>query len=244
MSLLKEYYDRTAERYWSPQRALTGRDAAVYPLLAGFGGRDCSVLDYGFGSGSLLFLLAKEDRFSSVVGVEISSKQIQRCRTELGKINEVWCKKVSLLEPAYDCLPTVADMSIDVVLCLSTVDFVLDPHRLFDEFFRVATPDARLVCSVGNLAYLKHRIRLLLGKLPQLGTEQPVSNWRAVGWDGMRLHNFTKQTFATLLMDCGWQPVSWAGWGERLRLLRGLRSRFPGLLSGELIVTCCKRSHA
>ena len=240
MTLLKEYYERTAGRYWSPLRGLAGRDEAVYPLLAELGDRDCTLLEYGFGAGSLLFHCAREDRFSSIIGVEISQKQIERCRTELASIDEDWCKKVEFLVPEEDRLPRVADQSVDVILCLSTIDFVLDPYMLLDEFFRVGTPDARLVCSVGNLAYLKHRIRLLLGRLPQLGTGEPVSNWRTAGWDGMRLHNFTKQTLVILLNDCGWHPVSWAGWGERFHVLRSVRRKFPGLLSGELIVTCCK----
>ncbi len=241
MTILEQYFEKSAERYWSPLRGLTGRDAAVYPLLAELGGPNCALLEYGFGSGSLLFPLAKEPRFSSVFGVEISQKQIERCRAELENIGEAWCKKVKFLAPEDDRLPGIADESIDVILCFATIELVLDPFILLDEFFRIGAPDAQLVCSFGNLAYLKHRIRLMAGRLPQLGTGEPVSNWRAAGWDGMRLHNFTKRSFTVLLNDCGWKPVSWSGRGDRFPGFRVLRTKFPSLFSGELIVTCSKR---
>lgn len=240
MTVLEQYHERSAGRYWSPLRGLAGRDAAVYPLLAELGGPDCTLLEHGFGSGSLLFPLAREARFSSVLGVEISQKRIERCRTELESVGEEWCKKVKFLAPEDDRLPGIADESVDVILCLATIEFVLDPYVLLDEFFRVGRRDARLVCSVGNLAYLKHRFSLMLGRLPQLGTGEPVSKWRTAGWDGMRLHNFTKQTLAILLNDCGWHPVSWAGRGDRVPVLRKLRAKFPNLFSGELIATCSK----
>lgn len=244
MSTLKEHHEHAAQRYWSPLGGLAGRDAAVYPLLAEFGGRNSTVLvEYGFGSGSLLFSLAREERFESVVGVELSQKQIERCRAELGRIDESWCKKVQFFTPDDIRVPMIADESVDVILCMSTIDVVVDLYGLLDEFFRIAKPDARLVCSAGNLAYFKHRIALLLGQLPQIGTGEPISKWRTVGWDGMRLHNFTKESLAVLLEDCGWFPTSWSGWGDKYPVLRGLRRKFPSLLSGELIVTCRKVPH-
>jgi hypothetical protein len=95
---------------------------------------------------------------------------------------------------------------------------------------------------VPNYAYVKHRLNLLVGKLPKTGTDKQVSNWRQCGWDGMHLHCFTKNAFADLLKDCGWNPVRWTGWGTRYPVIRGLRERLPSLFSGELIAVCRKKN--
>ncbi len=142
------------------------------------------------------------------------------------------------MQPDADRLPQIADRSVDLIISVATIEHVLDPYRVLDELHRIARDDATLVCSVPNYAYLKHRIRLLFGELPRTGTDEPVASWREAGWDGMHLHTFTQSAFATLLADCGWRPLEWTGWGDRFGWLRGLRQRFPGLLSGEIIACC------
>jgi SAM-dependent methyltransferase len=235
---LKDYYERTAHRFWAADAGLVGRDAIVYPLLAGLRG---TVLEYGCGAGSLLLSLAGEERFERAIGVDISEAALGKVRATLQRAPAALGQKTVLMQPDADRLPQIADRSVDLIISVATIEHVLDPYRVLDELHRIARDDATLVCSVPNYAYLKHRVRLLFGELPRTGTDEPVAAWREAGWDGMHLHTFTQSAFATLLADCGWRPLEWTGWGDRFGWLRGLRQRFPGLLSGEIIARCAKQ---
>jgi SAM-dependent methyltransferase len=240
VDLLKQYYEEDAERFWDPRAGMTGRDLDVYPLLAGLSG---DVLEYGCGSGSLILGLAREERFASCTGVDISEKALVAVAQAWADIAPRSVDKVKLLRPESDLLPGIPDGSFDLVISVATVEHVVNPYVVLDELQRIAKPDATLICSVPNYAYLKHRVALLFGRQPKTGTDEPVEKWRTEGWDGMHLHTFTQSSFATLLIDCGWLPRKWLGCGTRFNAIGFgvLRRRFPGLLSGELIASCRKR---
>lgn len=237
MKQLKDYYERDAQRFWDPLRELTGRDSIVYPLLAG---RSGVFLEYGCGSGSLLLSIAREPRFARVIGVDISENALDSIRRAWMDAYPASANKVELFRPVDDTIPTITSESCDVIVSVATIEHVIDPYIVLDELYRIAKPDAMLICSVPNYAYIKHRLALLFGRLPKTGTDEPIENWRSAGWDGMHLHTFTQSAFDLLLRDCGWEPLSWTGWGQRLRLIGELRNRFPGLLSGEVIAVCRK----
>lgn len=238
MSELESFYDRTSSRFWNPLDGLKGRDANIVPLI---NDRPGSFLEYGFGSGSLLFYVAEHYSFERVIGVDISETAIEQAAYNLSAVDAGWNRKVEFSLPEGDKLPQYADASMDVIVSVATIEHVLNPYVVLDELNRMAKDDALLICSVPNYAYIKHRIDLLFGKLPKTGTDAPVSMWRETGWDGMHLHTFTREAFDTLLRDCGWEPVSWTGWGMRAPFIKPLRQRFPQLLSGE-VIACCQKS--
>ncbi len=166
--------------------------------------------------------------------MEAIQNSLESCPTTLKE-------KLVLCQPDdTDSLPQIPDGVIDVIVCVATIEHVLNPYAVLDELYRIARLGATLVCSVPNLGYIKHRIGLLAGRLPRTGTDEPIVNWRKAGWDGMHLHAFTKSAFHELLVDCGWEPVRWTGWGTRFSWINKLRSRYPGLFSGEIIATCRK----
>ncbi|MGA2399111.1 MAG: class I SAM-dependent methyltransferase [Steroidobacteraceae bacterium] len=237
-SQLKAYYERTAHRFWDPGAGLVGRDAVVYPLLDGLKG---SLLEYGCGAGSLLLTLAREERFTSACGVDISETVLANVAAAVARFDAGVQKKIRLIGPESDRLPGLPDRSVDVIVSVATLEHVIDPYQVLDEFHRIARDGGTLLCSVPNYGYIKHRIALLFGSLPRTGTDEPVERWREAGWDGMHLHTFTQSAFATLLEDCGWQPCVWTGWGERFGWMGRLRQWFPGLLSGEIIARCIKK---
>jgi SAM-dependent methyltransferase len=236
---LKAYYEKDADRFWDPSAGMAGRDLDLYPLLDGLSGK---LIEYGCGAGSLLIGLANEPRFTECTGVDISEKALSAIGKAWASMPKVNPNVLRLMTPRSDLLPEIPDESMDVVISVATIEHVVDPYVVLDELNRIAKPDATLICSVPNYAYLKHRIQLLFGIQPRTGTDEPVENWRVEGWDGMHLHTFTKSSFATLLNDCGWHPQQWLGCGNRFNSI-GLgffRRRYPGLMSGELIVRCDK----
>ncbi len=239
---LKAFYERDAERFWDPKGGMVGRDLHIYPLLDGFSG---TVLEYGCGAGSLLLALAKEDRFSLVYGIDISESALRKIRNAWAELHGNMAKLV-LMAPKGDQVPEVPGNSIDVILCLDTIEHVLNPYVVLDEFYRIGSENAVCVLSAPNYAYIKYVVQLLFGKQPITGSGEPVENWRTAGWDGWHLHTFTKSSLAVLLRDCGWEPERWTGYGERFRWLGLdiLRKRLPGFWSGALTAVCRKRSTA
>ncbi len=237
-NILKEYYEKDADRFWDPTLGMVGRDLDVYPLLADLKGQ---ILEYGCGAGSLILNLALEERFSKCIGVDISEKAIQKLRDHW-KTKQLYHNKLELLLPMNDKLPTVPPKSMDAVISVATIEHVYDPYIVLDEFRRITKNDGVLICSVPNYGYIKHIIYLLFGQQPRTGTDLPVSQWRNEGWDGMHLHTFTKKSFEVLLKDCGWMPEKWVGCGSRFNWtgVGLLRKKWPSLWSGELIVRCRK----
>jgi len=217
-----------------------GRDPYVLSMLHQ---RSGSLLEYGFGAGSLLFHLARTGCFSPAFGVDISEQVIRAAERALARCAEPWTRAINLLRAKEDTLPEIRSASIDNIVCVATLEHVFDPYVLLDELRRIASRNAVLVCSVPNYAYLKHRITLLLGGLPKTGTDDPVEKWRASGWDGMHLHTFNRRAFQILLQECGWEPVAWTGWGVRAPWLMRLRQAVPSLFSGELIARCVTRGN-
>jgi SAM-dependent methyltransferase len=241
MTTLEEFYDRTSSRFWNPLDGLIGRDLQIFPLIPNISGG--SVLEYGFGSASLLFNVAKKLDYEKVVGIDLSEAVIDRARKNLEHVSEEWCEKFQFGMSTNDHLPDVASESIDTVISVATIEHVIDPYIVLDELHRITKPDGYLICSVPNYAYLKYRIQLLFGQLPITGTDKPVKDWREAGWDGMHIHTFTRDAFDTLLRDCGWLPQHWTGWGTKIPALLNARKRYPQLLSGELIALCKKTKH-
>ena len=236
---LKVYYEDSSDRFWDPRQGMVGRDLHIYPLLRGLAG---TVLEYGCGAGSFLLHLAKEDRFTECIGVDISEKALSMVGQAWGSLPGVDKNKVKLVMPENDHLPSIPDGSVDVIVSLATIEHVINPYIVLDELHRIASDKAVLICCVPNYAYVKHILQLCFGIQPRTGTDDPVENWRSVGWDGMHIHTFTKSSFAVLLNDCGWKPVKWSGWGDRYAWLGvgPLRRRFPGFWSGEITAVCRK----
>ena len=237
---LQDFYEADAGRFWDPRLGMVGRDLSIYPLLKNFSG---SILEYGVGSGSLLLALATEDRFNSLIGVDIS-------QTALSNISKAWAdmggglgknlSKLALTAPVEDRLPMVPSNSVDVIMSLDTIEHVLNPYVVLDEFHRISKPNGVFIISVPKYGYIKHVVRLLIGRQPVTGSDEPVERWRTAGWDGWHLHTFTRESLGILLRDCGWVPEFWTGHGDRGKRLglEVLRRRFPAVWSGALTVLC------
>lgn len=241
MSDLKEFYELDARRFWNPLDGITGRDKHIYPLIRGIFG---SVLEYGCGSGSLLLHLAKENRFTCLTGVDISTSALNAISNSIQTPDypPEAASKISLIEPVSDQLPAIQSNSIDLVLSLDTIEHVINPYKVIDELYRVTRPGGMFIISVPNYGYIKYVVQLLFGVQPITGSDFAVSQWREAGWDGYHLHTFTINGLKTLLQSCGWKVVQVTGYGSKGRNfgLSLLRARFPRLFSGALTCVCLK----
>ena len=119
------------------------------------------VLDLGCGSGNLLFHLMR-DRHCRGTGVEIDADMVLAA-IRLG---------VPVIELDIDReLDGFADSSYDVVVLSRTIQTVRYPDRVLRHMARIAD---RLIVSVPNFGWYRHRLRLLTGRLP-MGKDLPYS---------------------------------------------------------------------
>jgi len=241
---LKDFYESDASRFWNPRNGMVGRDLTIYPLLKNYSG---SVLEYGSGSGSLLLNLALESRFNKLIGVDISETALNNTQNawhEIAVQENIPIEKITLITPLEDTLPSIESESIDIILSLDTIEHVLNPYTVMDEFYRIGKKNSIFIVSVPNYGYIKYVLQLFLGRQPITGGGHSVKEWRQAGWDGWHLHTFTRQSLSVLLEDCGWHPIIWTGYGDRGKQfgLELLRRKFPAMWSGALTVVCHHKS--
>lgn len=96
------------------------------------------ILEVGCGCGSLLALLQATNE---VVGIDAAADGIAACRA---RGIEGRC-----LDPSSEPLP-FTDNSFDFVICLETLEHMMNPYYALTEMRRVLGSGGRLICSVPN----------------------------------------------------------------------------------------------
>ncbi|MBD2743505.1 class I SAM-dependent methyltransferase [Coleofasciculus sp. FACHB-1120] len=132
-----------------------------------------------------------------------------------------------------ESLPFPNEM-FDAVTILMVLEHVFDPFTVIEEISRVTKVKGYLVINVPNIAYIKHRLGLLVGKLPITST---VKCWEMREWDGGHIHYFTLERLTWLLNKFGnYQVLQVQGSGKLGKLKRLL----PGVLCSDLQILCQK----
>ncbi|MFZ0529066.1 MAG: methionine biosynthesis protein MetW [Propionicimonas sp.] len=122
-------------------------------LLAGLVPAGSRVLDLGCGTGSLLAHLITRKSCRGT-GVEIDPESVLRA-ISVG---------VPVIELDIDSqLGEFAAGSYDVVVLSRTIQTIRRPYEVLQEMGRIAD---RLIVSVPNFGYWRHRLRLLRGRMP------------------------------------------------------------------------------
>jgi SAM-dependent methyltransferase len=125
------------------------------------------------------------------------------------------------------------DDTFDAVTCLMVLEHVFDPFHAMSELRRVCKPTGRVVIGVPNIAGVKRRVEILIGKLPITST---AYSFEENSWDGYHLHNFTKTTLDWLLRREGLEPTRWAAQGT----FRWLKQWRPSFFGNDLVVLAKK----
>lgn len=210
-------------------RALAGRayvwhwqiGAELLQELTPAGGR---FLDVGCGDGQLL--AAADGHFQDLVGLDVSPDAVAATRALLGDRADVVTGSLD------DPLP-FEDGAFDAVACCTVLEHVFDPHKAASELARVTRAGGTVLIAVPNLAYARHRLRLLRGRMPITALAPSPTT----GWDGSHIQYFTWRELRALLVWAGLEPVRLTGSGAFARL----RNWRPTLLCGDLLVAATKR---
>jgi len=158
-------------------------------------------LDVGCGRGEILFMA--EDIFDDIYGLDIADDELRRIEEQFLMKKE---RKVSLLSCNLNKKWPVESERFDVITCIAVLEHLFDPYAIVAEFNRVLRPDGILIVEVPNIAYLKYRFNILLGKFPGTSGDE-------AGWDGGHLHYFTVSSLRALLNDNGFECLSIRGSG-------------------------------
>lgn len=222
LSLSKQYdsfYKSSQIKETLPEVALSGWPKnRVEAILHSVGGGD-SVLDVGCGNGHLLYQL--RNRFSRLVGLEYSPHRLEQAKLNLAEF-----PFEPVLGSAED-MSTIDSTSIDCVVSADTIEHIPDVYVAANELFRVLRPGGLLVINTPNIAFIKKRIMLLLGRFPS--TSQPNEGLGSdILFDGGHLHYFTYRSLSLLLEKSGFIIEGFVGYGK----LGRIHDLHPPLLSG------------
>ena len=209
-ALVKESLAEVHLRKWPKNRV----EAILHS--AGTGG---TLLDVGCGNGHLLYQL--RNRFKKLVGLEYSAHRLEQAKLNLSD-NDF----VPILGSAED-MNEIATESIDCIVSADTIEHVPDVYQTVRELFRVLCPGGTLVINTPNIAFLKKRILLLMGRFPS--TSQPNEGLGSdILFDGGHLHYFTFRSLSLLLERAGFVIEQSIGFGK-LGKIHNIR---PTLMSG------------
>jgi len=166
----KIWTDKLAGSFWS------GRADIITPLMPK--GR-YALLDVGCGNGELGRAYASE--FEEVHGIDVSEVAVGQARSSFGMVAQTVDLNVERIP--------YADSYFDVVTCLDVIEHVIDPLFVCQEIYRVLKNDGILIVSTQNVAFIKLRLRLLVGNFPGTSGDKD-------GIDGGHLH-LTVRSFLT-----------------------------------------------
>ena len=145
---LTQFFDETARDYRDlhgpPEKLLQYRLAIIRPLIAGANSE--SLLEIGCGTGIHLFALA--DQFTRVIGTDISPGMIEMANATLESRKDR--HKFSLAVDRAECLSSICDKSIDVVLCVGAFEHMIDKRGVLFQIRRILQSGGIFVCLTPN----------------------------------------------------------------------------------------------
>lgn len=177
-----------------------------------------TVLDIGCGNGHLLYQLRKNH--ARLLGLEYSSDRLRQAKKNLDGL-----PFRGFLGSA-ERMTEIGSDSIDCIVSADTIEHIPDVYAACDEMFRVLKPGGQIIINTPNIAFIKKRAMLLLGRFPS--TSQPNEGLGSdVLFDGGHLHYFTYRSLRLLLERSGFSVESRIGYGK----LGRLHSILPNILS-------------
>lgn len=175
-------------------------------------GRGESILDIGCGDGSLLYQF--RHRYQRLVGLEYSGERIRQALRNLVDLD------FTGIHGSAENMPQIASDSIDRIITADVIEHIPDVYAATAEMFRVLRPGGSLVINTPNIAFIKKRLLLLIGRFP--ATSQANEGLGSdILFDGGHLHYFTYRSLRLLLERAGFTMARRMAFG-RFGIFHGL----------------------
>jgi 2-polyprenyl-3-methyl-5-hydroxy-6-metoxy-1,4-benzoquinol methylase len=190
------------------------------------------VTELSIGDGHLSHRLLKSGDIE-LLCAEISRRRIERVKRRLSTESHLTREKVVFVECNLDTkFDALLANGSDVVIALDIMEHVLDVFGFVTNLYRILRPDGLLLLRTPNVAFIRHRVGLLFGRLPitasWFGPQGELKAWREnYGWDGGHLHLFTIPILRKLLQEQGFIIEDCRDAGARAE---GVRNLWPNLL--------------
>lgn len=189
------------------------------------------ILDIGCGDGYTILKL--KDKFNNLIGLDIAPSRLIEAEKKVKETYPLEVSRFKFIENNAEGVLPFADNEFDTVLCIASLQFIYDIFFVIQEMYRVTKPGGHVIIEVPNIAYIKYRINLLLGRYPETSSHY---NWRNIGWDCGVVHFFTMKNFCWLLEQQGFIIENKSGSG----FLAYFRNWWPELLTGDLCIKAVK----
>jgi len=232
----KQYGEKKLEN--TPQRQFLGLrrllkryDWDRYMVTEGLVTPGERILDIGCGEGYLLRRL--KDEFEELYGLDVAPSRLREAEVKIEELYLSEASRFKFVEGNVDDSLPVRDNFFDAITCIAVIEHAFDIFSLIREMHRVLKPGGHVVAQVPNIAYLKHRVSFLLGKLP--ATSSPYDR-EGIGWDKGQIHCFTMKRFRWLL-ECQGSCIEKKSGGG---LLAKFGNWWTSLLCGDLVIEAVK----
>jgi 2-polyprenyl-3-methyl-5-hydroxy-6-metoxy-1,4-benzoquinol methylase len=183
------------------------------------------VLDVGCATG-LLGLLLREKKGCFVVGIELDPKMAEQARKNLDSVI------VTDLDE-----PLMLDFDMfDVIVCSDILEHLKNPARLLKKLECNLSADGFYLISVPNIAFIKIRFDLLMGKFDY--------NRQGGILDETHLRFYTRKTLVDLLREVGLEVIFVHGYNlvkRRFYFLKILGHLFPTVFAIQFLAKAKKK---
>lgn len=209
-SQLKEHFKDVQIKSWPRNRV----EAIVH-----FCPQGRNVLDVGCGNGQLLYQL--RNKFDKIVGLEYSKSRLAQAKVNLNSEN------FEAHEGSAEKMNYFTSNEFDCIVSADTIEHIPDVYSAASELFRITRPGGLLIINTPNIAFLKKRALLLLGRFPSTSQSNEGLGGDIL-FDGGHFHYFTFRSLSLLLQKYGFVIESHIGYGK----FGKIHDLYPPLLSG------------
>lgn len=126
-----KYYDKLADIYddatekegaWTPP-------LYIYERLKNTVNNDTRILDIGIGTGKAIDSIYKSNNYSSITGVDVSTKMLEKCKNKYPEINLIEISSIKDLASFQD--------KYDLIICSGTLEFIENIEAFFQQCNRL-----------------------------------------------------------------------------------------------------------
>lgn len=214
-----QFYDSSLQKEALGDIEINGWPRDRVEAIVAMDGTGDRILDIGCGNGFLLYQF--RTRYKTLIGLEYSPKRLAQAGINLSGLDFI------PVRGSAEDMAAIESDSIDRIISADTIEHIPDVYVAAAEMFRVLKPGSQLVINTPNIAFLKKRILLMIGRFPS--TSQPNEGIGSdVLFDGGHFHYFTYRSLRIVLERAGFVPVRRIGYGRFGRV----HHIYPPLSSG------------